>query len=217
MFFPRLLEFLVRFAPMAPAHREHNCIHEHLGEPVEPRRRTRQLYEAGEGGPPPEKSGPDEGDGDASGMQPLRIVINTDALRSDPGYTCFRVGEFVNGQPCRQEQVLTPVKRSTLEESLMPRAAAFFSKALSVKRVVGNLRCGLVHTSLPAGGISPTISLRTGSAPFVAALAAAWRFPRVVLRPPAATERRRFRAPCAVSRCRASMPPPASRAPKPRR
>ena len=59
----------------------------------------------------------------------------------------------------------------------MPRAAAFFSKALSVKRVVGNLRSGLVHTSLPAGGISPIISLRTGSAPFVAALAAAWRFP----------------------------------------
>ncbi|EOD40974.1 hypothetical protein EMIHUDRAFT_454065 [Emiliania huxleyi CCMP1516] len=147
---------------MAPAHREHNCIHEHLGEPVEPRRRTRQLYEAGEGGPPPEKSGPDEGDGDASGMQPLRIVINTDALRSDPGYTCFRVGEFVNGQPCRQEQVLTPVKRSTLEESLMPRAAAFFSKALSVKRVVGNLRLGSFRCGFSGGVAVPREYATTG-------------------------------------------------------
>lgn len=94
---------------MAPVHlHDHTCIHSSL-KPAEPRRMTEQIYSAGS--VPPEKrsatdGGAGEGGAGEDGMAALRIVINADALRSDPGGSCFAAGDFAQGQWCTEAQVL---------------------------------------------------------------------------------------------------------------
>jgi hypothetical protein len=148
-----------------PARREHNCIHGQLERPESPHR-MHQPYSVGTS--PPEKletvgAGAD-GTADANwapddGMAPLRIVINTDALRSDPGMSCFSASDEVQGQACTPSQLLTPAKVHLLEEELMPRAVAFFSRLLRVTPVAGNLRLGL-----PRCGFSGGVQIPTGYA-----------------------------------------------------
>jgi len=137
---------------MAPAH-EHNCIHGQL-EPTETPRRTHQPYGAAD--IPPEKhaaleSSPTTRDADADGKMPLRVFINTDALRVDPGSSCFADGAYVAGQVCHPAQVLTAEKVALLEDELMPRAVAFFSSLLRVTPVAGNLRLGTTHCGFSGG------------------------------------------------------------------
>lgn len=140
-----------------PAPREHNCIHGQL-ERTEPLHRTQQPYPVGVS--PPEKLAAaralDEGTAEADsaaddGMAPLRIVINIDALRSDPGMACFSATDEVQGQTCTPAQVLTPSKVDLLQNDLMPRAVAFFSLLLRVTPVAGNLRLGLPRCGFSGG------------------------------------------------------------------
>ena len=130
---------------MAPLH-EHKCIHGELERSVGTVR-TRQLY-----GPPPEKQEGRAGAAEAlDGMAPVRIAIDTDALRFDPGAACFEEGELVDGRVCEQAQVLTPAKVALLEKDLIPRAVAFFSRLLRVVPVAGNLRLGISRCGFSGG------------------------------------------------------------------
>lgn len=151
---------------MAPPHREHNCIHEQLERP-EPPHRTHQPYFVG-ASPPEKLESAGDGDGTAEadwvpddGMAPIRIVINTDALRSDPGMSCFSAADEVQGQACAPSQLLTAAKVHLLENELMPRAVAFFSRLLRVTPVAGNLRLGLPRCGFSGGvQVSPDYASR---------------------------------------------------------
>ena len=83
-------------------------------------------------------------------------MINDDSLFADV-HACLEAGgrrrdafDPNSWQACEPADVLTADKRALLVERMMPRATAFFSRLLKVRRVDGRLRlsgtvCGYVY------------------------------------------------------------------------
>ena len=117
---------------------EHHCIHEKL-TPATAHGIAPQSY-----GDATEKAL--SGGGAGGARLPLRIVINDDSLFADE-HACLEAGgrrrdafDPNSWQACEPADVLTAEKRTLLVERMMPRATAFFSRLLKVRRVDGRLR-----------------------------------------------------------------------------
>ena len=117
---------------------EHHCVHEKL-TPATAHGIAPQTY-----GDATEKAL--SGGGAGGARLPLRIVINDDSLFADE-HACLEAGgrrrdafDPNSWQACEPADVLTAEKRTLLVERMMPRATAFFSRLLKVRRVDGRLR-----------------------------------------------------------------------------
>jgi len=85
-----------------------------------------------------------------SAYRPIRIKVDVSRLApgADPGFACYSAGQSYKPTlatsstataTCGSQDVLTDAQRTYLVSTLLPQAVGFFTSALSVQPVVGNL------------------------------------------------------------------------------